>query len=175
MLIFIIGYMGAGKTMLGKRLADRLNYSFYDMDEMFEISSGYSIGSYFEKFGEAAFRQKEREILIGHLEDTQAVIATGGGTPCYGDNMALMNQKGVTVFIDTEFDTIMRRLSGKIHNRPMLKNIPQEQLPDFINEHMSSRREYYSKALIKVDGGDVDMEVNDILRNFEINKSLQAL
>lgn len=157
MLIFIIGYMGAGKTTLGKRLADRLKYRFYDMDEMFELSSGYSIGSYFEKFGEAAFRLKEREILISHMKDQQAVIATGGGTPCYADNMALMNQHGLTVFVDTGFDTIMERLSGKIHNRPKLKDVPPDQLPAFVREHMDVRREYYSRALIKVDGEKTDI------------------
>jgi shikimate kinase len=166
MLIFIIGYMGAGKTTLGKRLAERLNYHFHDMDEMFEVSTGYTIGSYFEKFGEAAFRHKEREILFSHLDDLKTVIATGGGTACYADNMAIMNQKGITVFVDTEFETIMKRLAGKIHDRPMLRNIPQEHLPSFIQEHMKGRREFYSKALIKVDGEDVDMEAFvDAVRN----------
>lgn len=150
--------MGAGKTTLGKRLAERLNYHFYDMDEMFEISTGLSIGGFFEKFGEVAFRLKEREILFNHMDDLQTVIATGGGTACYADNMALMNQKGITVFIDTGFETVIKRLAGKIHNRPMLKNIPPEQLPSFIKEHMNARREFYSRALIKVDGEDVDLD-----------------
>jgi shikimate kinase len=125
---------------------------------MFEISSGYSIGHYFEKFGEAAFRLKEREILFNQMDEQQAVIATGGGTPCYADNMAIMNQKGITIFLDTGFETIMTRLAAKIPERPKLKNIPQEQLPSFIQEHMIARREYYSKALIKVDGEEVDMD-----------------
>ena len=171
MLIFIIGYMGAGKTTLGKRLAERLNYHFYDMDEMFEVSTGYSIIHYFEKFGEGAFRLKEREILFNHLDDLQTVIATGGGTACYADNMAIMNQKGMTVFVDTGFESIMKRLAGKIHERPMLKNIPQEQLPSFIQEHMTARREYYSKALIKVDGEVVNLDwLIKTLRTFAVNK-----
>jgi shikimate kinase len=169
MLIFIIGYMGAGKTTLGKRLAERLNYHFYDMDEMFEVSTGYSIAHYFEKFREAAFRLKEREILFNHLDDLQTVIATGGGTTCYADNMALMNQKGITVYIDTKFETIMKRLEGKIHDRPMLKNIPPEKLPSFIQEHMKSRWEFYSKALIKVDGEEVDLEMIVSLLNQKPN------
>jgi shikimate kinase len=155
MLVFIIGYMGAGKTTLGKLLAEKLNYHFYDLDEMFEISAGYSIVNYFEKFGEAAFRQKERDILFNHLDDARTVIATGGGTPCYADNMEIMNQKGITVFIDTGLETIMKRLAGKFHDRPMLKNIPHDQLPSFIHEHMKSRFEYYSKAVIKVKGEEV--------------------
>jgi shikimate kinase len=80
MLIFIIGYMGAGKTTLGKLLAEQLNYHFYDLDEMFEISTGYSIGSYFEKFGEAAFGKRKRD-SVQSLYDSQTVIATGGGRP----------------------------------------------------------------------------------------------
>lgn len=158
MLIFIIGYMGAGKTTLGKLLAERLNYQFLDMDEIFEISTGYSIGSYFEKFGEAAFRLKEREILFNHLDELKTVIATGGGTPCYADNMAIMNQKGITVFIDTGFETIIARLGGEIHDRPILKDIPHEQLPSFIKDHMKLRSEYYSKAFIKIDGEQVNLE-----------------
>jgi shikimate kinase len=176
MLIFIIGYMGAGKTTLGKLLAERLKYHFYDMDEIFEISTGYSIGSYFEKFGEAAFRQKERDILLSHIDDTNTVIAAGGGTPCHADNMAIMNQKGITVFVDTGFETILKRLTGKIHERPMLKNIPKEQLPSFIQEHMKSRNEYYSKALIKVDGEEVDLDllVSFLKQKPGLNKSSAA-
>jgi shikimate kinase len=176
MLIFIIGYMGAGKTTLGKLLAERLKYHFYDMDEMFEISTGHSIGSYFEKFGEAAFRQKERDILLSHINDTDTVIATGGGTPCHADNMAIMNQKGITVFVDTAFETIMQRLAGKIHDRPMLMNIPTEKLPSFIQEHMNARLEFYSKALIKVDGGEVDLDllVSVLKQKPGLNKSSAA-
>jgi shikimate kinase len=172
MLIFIIGYMGAGKTTLGKLLAERLNYHFYDMDDMFEISSGYSILNYFEKFGEDAFRHREREILLNHLDDRQTVIATGGGTACYADNMKIMNEKGITIYINTGFETILKRLAGKIHYRPMLKNISPEQLPLFIREHMKARHEFYSKAVIKVDGEAVDMD--ELLRNFVAFKPFQT-
>jgi shikimate kinase len=148
MLIFIIGYMGAGKTTLGKQFAARLQYHFYDMDEMFEIATGYSIDGFFEEFGEEVFRLKEREILLDHLEDKDIVIATGGGTACYSDNMAIMN-----------------RLAGKMQNRPLLKNIPHQQLPAFIHEQMNNRREFYLKALMKVDGENVDLdEIVDTVR-----------
>ena len=158
MLIFIIGYMGAGKTTLGKHLAERLNYHFFDLDEMIETSTGYSIGRYFEKFGEGAFRQKEREVLLSHLEDRETVIATGGGTPCFADNMALMNQKGITVYVDTRIETIINRLAGEEHQRPLLKNIPPDQFPEFIRDHIKARQAFYSKALIRVEGEEVDFE-----------------
>jgi shikimate kinase len=158
MLIFITGYMGAGKTTLGKLLAERLAYHFYDMDEMIEMSTTYSIDSYFEKFGEKSFRQKERELLVLHLADRQTVIATGGGTACYADNMALMNRNGITIYIETNPETILKRLAGKIYQRPLLKNIPADQLPVFIREHMEKRKEFYSLAQIRVDGEKIDME-----------------
>jgi shikimate kinase len=158
MLIFITGYMGAGKTTLGKLLAEKIGYHFYDMDEMIEISTGYSIDSYFEKFGEKSFRQKECELLLSHLDDRMTVIATGGGTACYADNMALMNRNGITIYIETKLETILNRLAGKIHQRPLLKNIPADQLPAFIREHMEKRKEFYSLAQIRVDGEEIDME-----------------
>jgi shikimate kinase len=158
MLIFITGYMGAGKTTLGRQLAERLNYQFYDLDEMIETSTGYSILHYFEKFGEDSFRDKEREILLSHLDDRLTVIATGGGTACYIDNMKLMNRKGKTIFIDTKLDTILVRLAVKINQRPLLRNIPAEQLPVFIREHIKSRYPFYSKAMIRVDGEDINLD-----------------
>lgn len=158
MLIFIIGYMGAGKTTLGKIIADRLNYRFYDLDEMIGISTGYTIASYFEHFGEAAFRQKEREILINHLLDKDTVIATGGGTPCFEDGIDLMNRSGVTVFIDISFETVMQRLKGKFSTRPLLKNIPPDRLPEFIRDHLESRRIFYEKAHLKVDGEQFNID-----------------
>ena len=158
MLIFILGYMGAGKTTLGQQLAQRLNYHFYDLDEMIEISTGYTIGEYFEKFGEGSFRQKEREILLDHMEDKQTVISVGGGTPCYADNMALMNRKGITVYIDTGIETIMNRLAGKIHERPVLKHIPPGQLLLFIREHLSTRLEFYLQAAVIVNGDSIDLD-----------------
>ncbi|MFO7615448.1 MAG: shikimate kinase [Bacteroidales bacterium] len=165
MLIFIIGYMGAGKTTLGRMIATRLGYRFYDLDEMIEISTGYSILSYFEKYGETAFRQKEREILLSHLEDRNTVIAAGGGTACFEDNIELMNRRGITIYLDANYQTVMKRLSGKYESRPLLKNIPPERLPDFIREHMDARRNFYEKARICVreEALDLELMLKDIL------------
>jgi len=150
---------------MGKMIALRLGYRFLDLDEMIEISTGYSILSYFEKYGETAFRQKEREILLSHLEDRNTVIAAGGGTVCFEDNIDLMNRNGITIFLDTSYQTVMKRLSGKYESRPLLKNIPPERLPDFIMEHMNARRRFYEKARIcvKEDSFDLELLVKDIL------------
>jgi shikimate kinase len=168
MLVFIIGYMASGKTTLGQLLAQRLNYRFVDLDEMIEIASGYSISDFFEKFGEEQFRQKEREVLLTHLNDTDTIIATGGGTPCHADNMELMNRSGITLFLDTPLETILQRLSGKISHRPLLNRIPKQQIPDFIRNHLQSRLPYYEKAKLKVTGDDYLLdEISD--RIFRIN------
>lgn len=158
MLIFIIGYMGSGKTVLGRKLADRLRYRFLDMDEMIEIATGYSIAHYFGKFGEKSFRMRERELLMNHLAERDCVIATGGGTPCYEDNMSLMNSNGTTVFIDTDVETILERLSGKAMQRPLLSHVPHERLPDFIREHINARRNFYLQAKISVKAESINLE-----------------
>ena len=158
MLIFIIGYMCAGKTTIGNQLAARLNFSFLDFDELIEKASGYSISGYFEKYGEMAFREEERRVLLSHLDDNLTVIATGGGTPCYSDNMALMNKKGVTVFIDVSTGTVVERLSGNLAGRPLLKDIPPDKLTGFVSSHLQARREYYNRAKIRVDGESIDLD-----------------
>lgn len=159
MLIFIIGYMGAGKTTLGKDLAARLGYRFTDLDELIESETACSISRYFARFGEAAFREKEREILLSIIKDNDidTVIATGGGTPCYADNMELMNKAGVTVFLDTPYEILLTRLIKEYKHRPLLKDIPVAKLPEFIKEHMESRRKFYSRAKIRITG-DINLQ-----------------
>jgi shikimate kinase len=162
MLIFLLGYMGSGKSFTGMKLAEMLYYRFLDLDEMIEISSGYSIKDYFEKFGEASFRKKERELLLSHLDDKDTVIASGGGTPCFEDNMDLMNQNGITVFLDTRYEIILDRLREKIPHRPLLSKLPPEQIPEFIKKHLEERRIFYENAKLKVEGNDIDWIVREI-------------
>lgn len=157
MLIFLLGYMGSGKSLTGMKLAEMLHYRFLDMDEMIEISSGYSIAYYFENFGEASFRQRERELLLSHLHDQDTVIACGGGTPCFEDNIDLMNKSGIAVFLDTSVDVILERIRDKILSRPLLSKIPPDKLPEFIRRHLKERRFFYEQAKIIVEKNDVDL------------------
>lgn len=158
MLIFIIGYMASGKTTLGEQMARLLNYRFVDLDEMIEVASGYSIPGFFERFGEEQFRQKEREVLLTHLNDTDTIIATGGGTPCHADNMELMNRCGITIFLDTSLETILERLSRKISQRPLLSRVPKQQVPEFIRNHQQSRKIFYEQAKIKIRQDDYSLD-----------------
>jgi shikimate kinase len=163
MLIYIVGYMCSGKTTLGKELAEKLNYRFIDLDEQIVSSTGLSIFDFFSKYGEEEFRLKERELLLHHLEDQDTVIATGGGAPCYSDNIDLMNRHGMTVFLDTPVDVILNRISVKPEDRPMLKNIPADQLPGYVRTHLGSRRGFYEKAKIRVEEADVDAVMQMIM------------
>jgi len=156
MLIFITGYMGAGKTTLGKSLAERLNYKFYDLDELVEQATGQIIRAYFKKSGEEAFRKIERKILMSHFTDKETIIATGGGTACYLDNMDLMNSSGITIFLDTPVEVIINRLKNEMHFRPLLRKIPPGDLPVFIAGHLDSRREFYNKAAIRTEREGID-------------------
>jgi shikimate kinase len=165
MLIFITGYMGAGKTTLGKSLAERLNHKFYDLDELVEQATGQMIMDYFEGSGEEAFRKLEREILTSHFDDKDTIIATGGGTACYLDNMDLMNSSGITVFLDTPVEVIINRLISGKHYRPLLRNIVPGDLSEFVTRHLDSRREYYKKAAIRTEKEDIGA-ILDAVRSF---------
>lgn len=147
--------MGAGKTTFGKKLADQLSYRFYDLDELIEIQHGKSISSIFNELSEDGFRKIERAILLEHLDDEDTVIATGGGTPCFFDNMELMNQKGITVFLDIEVDEICDRILTDPISRPLLENIPEDERFSFISKHLEERKSYYNKAKYILPGPDM--------------------
>lgn len=163
MLIFITGYMASGKTTLGKQLAASLDYHFIDLDDLIEKSTGSTIADYFKQFGEDSFRKKEREILLDCLYEDRTVIATGGGTACYADNMDIMNEKGITVYIDTPVETILQRLRSEIQYRPLLKDIPGEQLTGFVCSHLAARADFYNRAMIRFAGEDSE-KLADVVR-----------
>jgi len=146
MMIFVIGYMAAGKTVFGRQLASELKYRFLDLDDLIAADCGCSVPEWFDKHGEASFREIERRILLEHLHDHKTVIATGGGAPCYSDNMKRMNESGITIFLDTPLNMIIHRLEADKSCRPLLRDISLNELPAFIERHYSERREYYIQA-----------------------------
>lgn len=149
--------MGSGKTTLGKSLATALHYRFFDLDDLIAVSSGKAVVKIFDESAEEGFREIERKILLDHLEDQDTVIATGGGTVCYKDNMDLMNSHGITIFMDTPLELIIERLKSETLHRPLLINISDDQLEDFIRKHLASRRIYYEKSKIRIEDDDLDI------------------
>lgn len=144
--IFLIGYMGAGKTTLGKAFARDLNIPFIDLDWYIEERFHKTVGELFAEKGEEGFRQLEKNMLHEAGEFENVVISTGGGTPCFFDNMEYMNQHGVTVFLDVHPDTLFRRLRVATQSRPILRGKTEDELRLFINEALEKRMPCYTQA-----------------------------
>ncbi|MBQ9201800.1 MAG: shikimate kinase [Bacteroidales bacterium] len=146
--IFLIGYMGAGKSRLGRMLAEALGWSFVDLDVFIEEKYAQKIPSLFESRGEEGFRLIERECLHEVAEFKRAVISTGGGTPCYADNMEYMNRSGETLYLKVAVPELLRRLlspksQGK---RPLLAGLSPEQMEEKIVRMLQLREPYYLRA-----------------------------
>jgi shikimate kinase len=151
MLIFLVGYMVSGKTTLRRELAGILGYPFIDMDELFKKNQGLSIPEYLNRYGEDAFREIERGLLVtmaAMLSREDAVVATGGGTPCFFDNMEVMNNAGVTVYLKVSVDDLYERLKDDADGRPLLRDGISSGLKAFISKHLQEREKFYGKAQI---------------------------
>ena len=144
--IFLIGYMGAGKTTLGKAFARALGLTFVDLDWYIEERFHKSIRQLFAERGEEGFRELEKRMLheAGDFEDV--VISVGGGTPCFFDNMEYMNEAGETVFLAVNLQVLFRRLKVAKHQRPLLDGKTDEELKAFIQEALQKRLPFYTKA-----------------------------
>lgn len=136
--IFLTGYMGAGKTTLGKAFARELNIPFIDLDWYIEERLHKSIRELFIERGEASFRELERTMLHEVAEFENVIISTGGGTPCFFDNMEYMNEHGQTVFLDVHPDVLFRRLRVATQQRPILQGKTDEELRIFIIEALEN-------------------------------------
>ncbi|HJE89197.1 shikimate kinase [Rikenella microfusus] len=151
MLIFLIGFMGSGKTTLGKPLAARLGYRFIDLDKAIEEGEGSTVGEIFAVRGEAHFRTLEHKYLqniVSHGGDL--VVSTGGGTPCFGGNMELMNASGVTVYFKLSPAMLADRLSAAKVCRPLLAGKSPEELLRYIVDTLAVREAYYGRANVVV-------------------------
>lgn len=150
-LIFLIGFMGCGKTTLGRKLASRLGYEFIDLDHILEAQTGITIAEYFSKFGEEAFRKLESEVLKQTKYPEHAVISTGGGLPCFFDNMDWMNAYGKTIYIKLSPKTLADRLENEKDKRPVLHD-HGDNLVTFIESKLNERDKFYNQASIIADG-----------------------
>lgn len=159
MRIYLIGYMGCGKSTLGRRLSDHLNMQFVDMDHYIEERNLKTIPQIFEQEGEAEFRNKERKALEELSEFTNIIIATGGGAPCFFDNIDLMNRSGKTIYMDISPDILADRLLKSKTERPLIKGKSKEELVAFIDETLKKRNHFYSQAQFKITQPDIDLKL----------------
>jgi len=158
MRIFLVGYMGCGKSSLGRELSNRLGISFIDLDLFIETRYQKTIPEIFKEFGEMGFREKERICLkeVSYFENV--VIAVGGGAPCFYNNMENMKEKGICVFLDVGEEEIVSRLKKSKQERPLIEGKSSDEIMSFVKEMMKQRRPYYEKAQYKLRGNDIKLE-----------------
>lgn len=144
--------MGSGKSYWGHRLANELGYKFVDLDQRIEKGEGCSISEVFAKRGEFIFRALEGSYLRILLDqEDPMIVATGGGAPCFFDNMAFMNRNGCTIWLDIPPSVLTKRLLPERAHRPLLANIAPEMLEAFISERLDARRDWYAMAQVRLD------------------------
>lgn len=155
MKIFLLGFMGSGKTTLGKKLAARMKYNFIDLDEFIQNKTGKEIREIFRESGEEVFRQIESDNLrlLGEIENS--IVSPGGGTPCFYDNMDWMNTAGYTVYLRQTPEFLYSRLKNSKTKRPLISSLDPEQLLEFIRKTLNEREKYYEKAQLVIDAKDM--------------------
>ena len=158
MRIFLVGFMGAGKSVVGRRLAKSLNLSFYDLDEEIESHYKMSVSAIFQKYDEACFRKLETSVLESFSSKDNFVLSCGGGTPCFGENMAFMNSIGTTIYIKLSTDELVGRISSSYHKRPLTEGKSDEELASYVDAMLKKREPFYSMAKITVDASGTDKE-----------------
>jgi shikimate kinase len=174
MNIFLIGFMGSGKTTVGKILANRLRLPFMDLDQEFERKFGITASKYYAENGEKLFRETERIILLEIIKNKNHVVSTGGGAPCYSDNMDIMNSSGVTVYLKMKRESILQRLlmlkPSSIARRLLIAEKSKEEIIKFIETNMDQRETIYDKASITVsnDSNDACNAVENIISQLKL-------
>lgn len=143
--------MGSGKSTLGRKLALSLKLAWYDLDDEFEAKYRIGIPEFFNKYGETAFREIEQKMLLEFSEIPETVISTGGGLPCFFDNMNFMKKSGCTIYLKAEPGLIISRLETTSGKRPLFQQMRGENLKEKITKHLELRKPYYENAHIIVD------------------------
>lgn len=147
MKYFLVGYMACGKTRRGKVMAEELGIRFIDLDDYIVAREHRTIAQIFAEDGEVRFRQLETRYLQEICELYEDfVLSTGGGAPCFNDNMAYMNEQGQTIFLNTDIDTIVERLIRGKHKRPMVSQLEDGEIREFVNRHIQERLPFYHQA-----------------------------
>ncbi len=167
-VFFLIGFMGSGKSYFGNKLSKKLNYTFVDLDTYIETESMMFISDIFARFGEPEFRRIEAECLrkVSENQDN-IIISCGGGTPFYNSNWEWMQEKGYTIYLKQNIEVLFQRLKKQKNKRPLIKDLDDAQLLDFIKSKLSERETLYSKATVILE----DISVSNL---FETISKLKA-
>ncbi|PBI83532.1 Shikimate kinase [Flavobacterium sp. ACN2] len=165
--IVLLGYMGCGKSTIAQNLSKITNIPFLDLDKCIEERVNLSINEIFEKHGEVYFRKLEHEMFVELLQSSEnTIIGLGGGTPCYANNHELLKGDDVvSVYLKASIDTLYNRLVHNKSKRPLIANMNEEEMKEFIAKHLFDRSYYYNQAKhkVSVDDKSVEETVQDIL------------
>jgi shikimate kinase len=172
MNLYLIGYMGTGKTTVGRLLAKKMNRSFIDVDGFIENRYYKTVSALFEEKGESGFREIERHALQEISGFENMIVSTGGGLPCFFDNMDLLNRTGFTIYLKASVDELFQRINSNKQKRPLVKEKNSEELYDFIETNLKKRELFYNQATLIVDiphfhtRKDINQWVEELLNNF---------
>lgn len=168
MLVFLIGFMGSGKTSTGIKLAKKLELDFIDLDKFIEEKHHKSLALLFSENGESFFRESERQVLHDCFILKDTLISCGGGTPCFYDNMNQMNSNGITIYLKLSARSLFHRLAQDKEKRPLIAGKSDLVLMDYIEKELQSREQFYNQAKITVKGESLKTEtLVELLLNFE--------
>jgi len=168
MKVFVTGFMGVGKSFVAKKLAKNLHLKFYDLDKMIENELNFSVFDCVKNWGEELFREIESSVLKNFVQNNDNfVMACGGGTPCFNNNIKLINENGISIFIEMPPKAIFSRLKNTKNIRPLLNEYKDELLLQRIEELLEERQNFYSQAKIKINALDynIDNIISEILKN----------
>lgn len=159
--------MGAGKTYWGQLWAKQHHLRFFDLDNEIEKHTGLTIPQIFEQHGETYFREQERERLLSFEKEDHFILSTGGGTPCFYNNMLWMNENGLTIYLDTPLPALKERLLKEKMHRPLIKQLDDQAIEDFIKSSIQKRKEYYNQSHIILSTESIsDITFDEIKRKY---------
>lgn len=167
MKLILMGYMASGKSVIAKYLSKKVGVKNIDLDHYIEQQEGQTIQDIFKNKGEIYFRIIENKYLKELLEeDNDVIIAVGGGTPCYANNIQLIKEKANSIYLKASIATLLERLLQDQNKRPLVKDIAKEDLAEFIAKHLFERNDYYDKAdqMVLVDNKNMEQITDEIIK-----------
>lgn len=167
--IYLLGFMGSGKTTVGQGLAKALDYAWEDLDKIIAIRNERSVRDIFQTYGEAFFRKEEASVLRNTALENKKVISCGGGTPCFHHNMRWINEHGLSIFLNVAPEILYQRLRKGKEARPLLQGKSPEELMQFIRNKLAERRDYYEQAHIVIEQLEEDLDVIPVIMD-RLNK-----
>jgi shikimate kinase len=166
--IFLVGMMGSGKSYWTKKIAKWIKSAGYDLDHLIEMNEEKTISEIFAEDGEEQFRKMEAKILRWFKEKKKYVLATGGGTPCFQDNMAWMKKEGIVIWLDESVEVIVKRLIDEKEHRPLIADLNEEELTKFIQGKLIERHSFYSQANYRLSSDQItDAKLKQLISQHE--------